>query len=101
MERLAGGAMGLADGGGTRGPHEGGRRTASFPQTPANPLAASEWGGVCRLGKKEVEKEWRGILVFSPYSLTDLLGRVNGNGMEVMKSYKRWHRRDELIFNDT
>jgi len=36
------------------------------------------------LGKKVVEKEWRGILVFSPYSLTDLLGRVNGNGMEGM-----------------
>ena len=55
-------------------------------------LAASGW---------EVEKELRGILVFSPYPLTDLLGRVNINDMEGMENYKHWHRRDELISNGT
>ena len=52
--------------------------------------SVSEWEGGVPLGKKkkEAEKEWKGTFVFSPYPLTDLLGRVNINGMEGMKNYK-------------
>ena len=103
------GAPGPARGREARGcPREGGRRAARSDRRQSLGFGGRGlWrrrdgeGWAAREKKKQLETERRGILVFSLYPLTDLLGRLNSNDIEGMENYKRWHRRDELISNGT